>query len=63
MGNRRQPRKKRVPLGAPLPDATEETAVITEADIERAKVAWSKYAPPQYRDLLNAEIDSGDEFQ
>lgn len=62
MGNQRNGRKRRQPLGKPLPDATEETAVITPADIERARQSWRKNAPERYRDLLDAEIESGEEF-
>lgn len=62
MGTQRNGRKGRQPLGKPLPEATEETAVITQADIERAKQSWLKYAPERYRDLLGAEIEQGDEF-
>lgn len=62
MGTQRNGRKRRQPLGKPLPEATEETAVITQADIDRAKQAWKKNAPPQYTELLDAEIEQGDEF-
>lgn len=63
MGNQRNGRKRRQPLGKPLPEATEETAVITPADIERARQSWLKNASPQYRDLLDADIEQGDEFE
>ena len=63
MGTQRNGRKRRQPLGKPLPEATEETAVITPEDIERAKVSWRKYAPERYKDLLDAEIDTGEEFE
>ena len=60
MGNRRK--KRRVPLGKPLPEATEETVVYTPEEIERARQAWLKASPEQWRDLLDAEIEPGDEF-
>lgn len=63
MGQQRNNRKRRVPLGAPLPDSTDQDAEITPEDIERAKINWRKNAPPQYRDLLDAEVDSGEEFK
>lgn len=63
MGSQRNGRKRRQPLGEPLPEATEETAVITPDDIERARQSWLKYAPERYKDLLDAEIEKGDEFE
>ncbi len=63
MGNQRNGRKRRQPLGAPLPNSTEQDAEITPADIERAKQSWKKNAPPQYRDLLDADVEQGGEFE
>lgn len=64
MGKQRNGRKRRVPLGRPLPPLADgEQVEITEDDIERAMVSWRKYAPAQYRDLLDAEIVQGDEFE
>ena len=65
MGNRRNGRRKKrkKPLGEPLPPATEDDWEITAEDIERAKQAWKKNARPQDADLLDAEIETGDEFE
>jgi hypothetical protein len=35
----------------------ERLAEVTLEDIEAARVAWRKYAPPQYRNLLDAKED------
>lgn len=52
MGKRRK--KRKVGLGRPLTESTEEDAAITPDDIERAKLAWEKYAPTGYKKLLDA---------
>jgi len=50
--------KKRVPLGKPLQlsgKQLDKLAQVTDADIEKAKEFWRKYAPPEFADLLDAE--------
>jgi hypothetical protein len=37
----------------------EDLARITPADIERAKAAWEKHAPPKMKNLLDAGLDPG----
>ena len=47
-----------VPLGAPLPltdHDLDRLAEITEDDIQRAKALWRRTAPPEFRNLLEAE--------
>jgi hypothetical protein len=34
----------------------EDPARITPADIERAKAAWEKHAPPEMKNLLDARL-------
>lgn len=62
MGSQRNGRKRRIPLGKPLKAATEADAEITPEDIERARQSWIKSVPARFRDLLDAEIVQGDEF-
>ena len=56
-------RKRRVPLGNPLPPIGDDKQVeITQDDIDRMLVSWRKHAPKRFKDLLDAEIVQGDEF-
>jgi hypothetical protein len=48
----------KVPLGKPLQlteKELEELAKVTEKDIEKAKKFWRKNAPPEFKNLLDAE--------
>jgi len=50
---------KKVPLGKPLrlsDKQLDKLSEITDADIEKAKQLWRKYASPEFADLLDAEI-------
>lgn len=47
-------------IAQPFTDAElDALASVTPQDIERATLAWAQDAPPQYRDLLNAEPEDG----
>lgn len=51
--------KKKVPLGKPLQltdKELEEAAVITEEDIEAARLLWIESAPEKFINLLDAEL-------
>lgn len=50
--------KKHVPLGKPLQlsdDELDQLAVVTPADIEKAKAFWRANAPPKFQTLLDAQ--------
>lgn len=59
MGTRRK-KKRKIPLGQPLPESTEEEAAVTPEDIERARLAWEKYAPTGFKNLLDATEPDND---
>jgi hypothetical protein len=40
------------------PSELEDPAEITPADIERAKAAWERSAPPATKELLNARLET-----
>lgn len=50
--------KKPVPLGKPLQltdEQLDQLAVVTAADIEKAKAFWRNNAPAQFKTLLDAQ--------
>jgi hypothetical protein len=56
--------KKRVPLGKPLQltdEQLDQLAIVTPADIEKAKVFWRNNVPAEFETLLDAETIEEDE--
>jgi len=47
--------RRREKLDEPTDEELDELAKITPEDIERASARWKKDAPPEFRDLLDAE--------
>ena len=48
-------RKKRVPLGKPLPPLPDDIEIVTQADIDRARIAVSKLGDDIFNAMVNAE--------
>ncbi|MBA3341637.1 MAG: hypothetical protein H0T48_07360 [Gemmatimonadaceae bacterium] len=49
--------KRREKLDVPSQDKLDELARITPSDVDRAVSRWKRHAPPQFRDLLDAQVD------
>ncbi len=60
---KRKPRKKRKPLGKPLPPATDADIAITPEDIERAKIWVRKFANPRLQAMQQAEPEDTEDFE
>lgn len=52
---------KRVPLGDPLPEATDADLNLGESAIAGAVGWWERYCPPGWEKLLDAKDDDGTE--
>ena len=56
-------RKRRKPLGKPLPKATDEDIEVTAEDIEQAKEWARQNGTPRMIALLEAEAAGNEEFE
>ena len=53
-------KKRKIPLGKPLPPISDDDVVVTPDDIELARLAWEKFAPTGFKNLLDATEPDND---